>query len=117
MEEIINEFCNIISSLAKLPEQLNRIEAKLSALSPDLQEKEELLTVKEVAELTHLAVNTIYNLCSQRKIPHSKCGKRLYFSKSNVTSWILDNRQKTSDELRKEAIAYFESSTKKKKNF
>lgn len=54
------------------------------------QEREDkLLTVKEVAILTGLAVGTIYHLVSQRRIPTTKLSKRcLRFKRDHITEWI-----------------------------
>ncbi len=50
-------------------------------------------------EITGLAKPTIYGLVSKRKIPHSKRGKKLYFSKQDLNQWINDGErgQKTEN--------------------
>lgn len=57
-------------------------------------------------EITGLAKPTIYSLCSERKIPHSKQGKRLYFSRQELTEWIKNGRRKTQREIAIEAENY-----------
>lgn len=63
------------------------------------QETEDLLTIREAAEFLHLSVPTIYGHVSKSVIPHSKRGKRLYFSKRELTAWIQDGRKKTKAEI------------------
>jgi predicted DNA-binding transcriptional regulator AlpA len=53
--------------------------------------------------LTELAQSTIYSLCSKRKIPHSKRGKRLYFSRQELTEWLKQGKRKTQAEITLEA--------------
>lgn len=61
----------------------------------------------ELAEvITGLARPTIYSLASQRKIPHSKQGKKLYFSRFELTEWIKAGRRKTTADLQAEAESY-----------
>ena len=56
---------------------------------------EELLTIQQAAQLLHLSVPTIYGLVSHSRIPHMKPGKRLYFSKDQLTEWVKSTRRKT----------------------
>jgi excisionase family DNA binding protein len=50
--------------------------------------KQEILTIKELAE--HLKVNerTIYRLASAKKIPAFKVGGSWRFSKADIDAWI-----------------------------
>ena len=71
-----------------------------------LQQADELLTIKQTAELLTLSVPTIYGLVHRAEIPVSKRGKRLYFSKAELTQWIKDGRKKTNTEIAAEAEQY-----------
>ena len=90
--------------VGQLQQQLERIEGLLttSTALPKL-EADTLLTIKEAAEFLRLSVATIYGKVSKGQIPHSKPGKRLYFSKADLTKWIKDGRKKTQSELAAEA--------------
>ncbi len=57
-------------------------------------------------EITGLAKPTIYGLVSERKIPHSKQGKRLYFSRQELTDWLKQGKWKTQAEIKIEAENY-----------
>jgi len=69
----------------------------------DISTGEELLTIKQAAEFLTLSVPTIYGLVQRAEIPVNKRGKRLYFSKQELTDWIKAGRKKTNDEISKEA--------------
>ncbi len=57
-------------------------------------------------EITGLARPTIYGLVSSRKIPHSKPGKKLYFSRRELNEWIANGKRKTQAEIAIEAEIY-----------
>jgi excisionase family DNA binding protein len=45
-------------------------------------------------EITRLSKSRIYNLVSERGIPHSKRGNKLYFSRADLMAWVeAGNRQ------------------------
>ena len=47
-----------------------------------------LLTIKEVAEYTGLAVPTLYQMVSQRRIPFVKIGRLTKFDLRVLDAWI-----------------------------
>jgi len=48
-----------------------------------------LLTIREVAELTGLAVGSIYHLVSQQRIPFIRLSRRcIRFRRSDLEGWI-----------------------------
>jgi predicted DNA-binding transcriptional regulator AlpA len=60
-------------------------------------------------EVTGLARPTIYGLVAQAKIPCMKQGKKLYFSKCELTDWIKQGRRKTAADIEEEADSYLSS--------
>ena len=70
------------------------------------QEADQLLTIKQAADLLNLSVPTIYGLTQRAAIPVCKQGKRLYFSKLELLNWIKLGRKKTFAEIAKEASNY-----------
>jgi excisionase family DNA binding protein len=57
--------------------------------NPGLYEsKDKILDVREAAEVLHLTVTTIYAKVSKGEIPHSKRGKRLYFSLDELIEYV-----------------------------
>jgi excisionase family DNA binding protein len=122
-------------SIKELPDQL-RLEIRKSDLEDFLKEisegkhptktlpepsefqltPKEILTVEEVAELTGLAKQTIYTNVCKRLIPHYKARRKVYFKRTEIIEWMLQDRRKTHKEIRKEAADFIENrkrSTKK----
>lgn len=58
----------------------------------------ELLTIEEASIFLNLAKPTIYSLTSRRELPFFKTGKKLYFKRSELLSWIEKGKQKTIEE-------------------
>jgi len=95
----------------QLPEAVSQVLNKLEKIEQFLLDKgnkpqpepEELLTVQGAAKLLNLSVPTIYGLTMRAEIPVCKRGKRLYFSKQELTQWIKAGRKKSLAETRAEA--------------
>jgi excisionase family DNA binding protein len=104
----------------ELPKAVSQLFSKLENIERLLQAKEnepkneadQLLTIQQAAELLCLSVPTIYGLVARAAVPVCKKGKRLYFSKQELTDWIKAGRKKTFDETAAEAAQYL---TRKKK--
>ncbi len=88
-------------------ERLTRIEHLLLDLKSTDPKAEfsisEIGGINLACELTGLAKPTVYSLVSERKIPHSKRGKKLYFSRRELIKWIESGRRKTITELAADA--------------
>ena len=74
--------------------------------SPSGNNGEEFMSIDEVSILINLAKATIYSLCSAAKIPHIKKGKRLYFLKGEIISWLNEGKRKTIQQIQEEADNY-----------
>ncbi|MDQ6786156.1 MAG: helix-turn-helix domain-containing protein [Acidobacteriota bacterium] len=70
------------------------------------EREDEIGGIELAIELTGLAKPTIYGLVSERKIPHSKRGKKLYFSRKELLIWLTNGKRKTQDEIAAEAIIF-----------
>jgi len=65
----------------------------------------DLLSLNEASTYTGFSKSWLYQLCHKRAIPYYKPGgKKTYFKKSDLDSWMLNNRQATAQELSMEAI-------------
>lgn len=65
-----------------------------------------VLNLNEAALFTGLSVGHIYRLTSGRKIPHFKKNRKLYFKKSELETWMLDNKVMTEDEINSKAATF-----------
>ncbi len=105
---------NMALTFEQLPEAVAQLHKKLDSLEKLLLQKsgeaipapDKLLNIKQAAEMLSLSVPTIYGLVHRAEIPVSKRGKRLYFSKAELTQWIKDGRKKTNTEIAAEAAQY-----------
>lgn len=73
---------------------------------------DEIGGIELAVEITGKAKPTIYGLVSNRKIPHSKRGKKLYFSRKELTEWIGGGKRKTQAEIATDADAYEQNKTR-----
>jgi predicted DNA-binding transcriptional regulator AlpA len=67
------------------------------------------------SRITGKAVPTIYSLVATRKIPHSKKGGDLYFSRKELTEWLKDGKRKTQAELALEAEGFSPNNARQSK--
>ena len=102
-------------TLEKLPTAVSQLLTKVSNIERILSEKQEpapteptdeILTVIQAAKFLTLSTATVYTLVSQKKIPHMKQGKRVYFSKSDLIEWLKAGRKATRMEMQNNASSH-----------
>lgn len=87
-------------SIEKLNERLDRIENLLLS-------KKDVLNLNELCSYTSLSKSYLYKLTSNNSIPYYRPnGKQIYFSKSEIDNWLLQNRSASHLELEEKAINY-----------
>ena len=64
------------------------------------------MTIGEAATFAHLSKATFYGLVSRSEVPCMKKGKRLYFSRQELTEWIKAGRKKTLSEIAADTDSY-----------
>ena len=107
-------FNELPKAVSQLFDKLTSIEKLLLSQGNHLQPvTDQLLTIKQAAELITLSVPTLYGLVSRKEIPVSKRGKRLYFSKFELTDWIKAGRKLTVSEIESQASAYMVNQKRK----
>lgn len=89
--------------------KLQYLESRIDRLTQLLQEsmqcrieatsRETTDGIQLAVEVTGLAKGTVYNLVAERKIPHYKRGKRIYFSRQELQNWIKEGRRMTKAEV------------------
>lgn len=84
---------------------LSRVLAK-SEIATSTLEQDKIFTIEEAASFLSLSRHTIYDLTSRSAIPYLKKGRRLYFSKEDLISWLKDSRRATKAEADQEADSY-----------
>lgn len=88
--------------LTLLKNKLDRIEINT------LLAAKNVLTLEDVVLITGLSKGHIYRLTSTREIPHYKPNGRnkVYFKKSEIEEWLLQNRIATTEEIDNWATTY-----------
>ena len=103
---------NLVFTQLSIPEVRQIFRDELESFFAEKQSSVKQIKTDEISgielaiELTGLAKPTIYGLVSERKIPHSKQGKRLYFSRQELLEWIKDGKRKTQAEIKIEAANF-----------
>lgn len=90
-ENNIPSFDSLPAFVAGLSRKVDAIDRKLDILISAPLENADLHTVldiKEASELIGKTIGTIYSLTSQKAIPYSKRGNKLYFFKDELLAWI-----------------------------
>ena len=90
----------------ELPQAISALHDKVDNIKDLLLESQkvpppyaDLLTIKQVAAFLSLSVPTLYTKVSRKEIPVNKRGKRLYFSITELSTWIKSGRKKTQEEI------------------
>ncbi len=72
-----------------------------------LQQDEKPLSFSEAAEYLDLSKSNLYKHTHKNLIPFFRPnGKKIYFLKSDLRTWLLRNRQSTADEIAQKAADY-----------
>ena len=107
----------------KLPQAVTQLFDKLENLerlilsqnNAPQPEEDKLLTIREAAEILHLSVPTVYGLVQRSEVPVCKRGKRLYFSKQELVSWIMSGRKKTVAEIDEETDQFVQTRNRRRR--
>ena len=102
-------------------EQNSLILDKLTEIAEKLTEQnlfqKTVLNFNEACAYLDLSQSHLYKLTSARHIPHfCPQGKKLYFRRDELDSWLLRNRQLTNEELQETAADSFTRVTRAKNN-
>ena len=87
-------------TLQDIREQLDRVE-RLAILGAKT-----VLDLDETLLITGLSRGHLYSLTSNRQIPYYKKGRKLYFKKSELEDWMLQDRVMTAAEIDSRAATY-----------
>ena len=105
--EIINErLKNIENLLENIYSNIGRNETNIIT--------SKIMDIEQLSDYLGLSKSHIYKLTSTHSIPHSKRGKRLYFDKETINTWVLKHKIWTQDDIEKQAADYL---IKKGKHF
>jgi len=106
MENLIFTQLSITEVRQLLRQELEGFFSNNKLSSANETELDQLLTIQQAGELLKLTVPTLYGYVHRCDIPVCKRGKRLYFSKKDLESWVKEGRKKTTSEISAEADLY-----------
>lgn len=92
----------MVGQIKKTIEEVKQLQVQLNS-QINITPQDQLLNIQEAAGLLNLAVPTVYSLVNRREIPHMKRGKKLFFSKEELLSFIKSGRRKTRAEITERA--------------
>lgn len=101
-----NPFEIINDRLIQIEKQLQAINSKLSSFEDNGAYHPKIMDIKQLGEYLNLSKSRIYKLTSRHEIPHYKRGKKLYFDKDSINSWVMENKILTMDELEEKAAKF-----------
>lgn len=87
-------------------------EKALTTLQPPTEN--DWLNADEAAALINLAKATLYGLVHRQEIPHYKKGKKLMFSRAELTHWLKAGKQKTTADFAAEAKTLIDDRKKRR---
>ena len=105
MEQIVMTSVNLNSFIERVANRTVQLLLQKNEQQP-AQPQEQFLTIKQAAEILNLTVPTLYSKVSKGELPVMKRGKRLYFSKQELTEYIKSGRKLTNDEVDAAADKY-----------
>lgn len=94
LPQVVAQLAGEISTLKNLIEEIRHTNQH--------PEPDELMTIKQAGEFLHLTVQTLYNKVSKNEIPFMKRGKRLYFSKDELTEYLKKGSNKMQSDIDRE---------------
>jgi excisionase family DNA binding protein len=92
-------------------QQLEMIRHELAELRIS---KKEVFTFDETCHYLDISASHLYKLTSSEKIPcYQPNGKKLYFKKTEVDDWLLQNKKHSQQEIQEMASRYISTSKKR----
>jgi len=99
MNDIKSEKPLFTLTVSEFIELNRRLLAEAQSCQPNITPKQsEIMDVKETCRFLSLSFPGIYCLTSNRKIPHYKRGKKLYFKRSELIQWLSEGKKMTVNE-------------------
>jgi len=88
-------------------ENTTSIDQRLQVIETLLLSQKTVLNFDEMATYTGLSKSHLYKLTSTGGVPcYKPKGKHIFFSKSEVDQWLLQNRKATTEEIESKASTY-----------
>ena len=109
----VMSFNDLPGAVFELTQKVDELYSIVKNVEPR-EQADQYLTVEEAAEFLSLSIPTIYSKVSKRELPYMKRGKRLYFSREALESYLDDGRVKTIKQVEGEAERFLSTQRKGK---
>lgn len=76
---------------------LRKVLSEQISITP--KNEDEIINVQQAARFLNLATQTLYGFTSKHTIPFLKRGKKLYFRKSELETWLAEGKQRSNSEI------------------
>ena len=87
-------------ALQTIDTRLNRIE-RLTLIGAKA-----VLDLDDAVLFTGFSKGHLYRLTSERQIPHYKKIRKLYFKKTELEAWMLEDKVQTAEDIESQATTY-----------
>lgn len=88
-------------------EKLRTINSRLERIERlTLIGAKDVLDIDEASLFTGFSRGHLYRLTSERRIPHYKKNRKLYFKKSELEAWMLEDKVLTVEDIESQAATY-----------
>lgn len=75
-----------------MEERLSNIEKALDLIRSIIMRDKKTLTAGECSNYMGYSISYLYKLTSSKSIPHFKRGKKIYFDKDEIDSWLKEQK-------------------------
>jgi excisionase family DNA binding protein len=110
-----NPFQVIIERLGSIESLLQQIQSGKENSNTEVHGIRKIMSLTEFCEYAGLSRQTVYKLTSAQKVPHSKRGKRLYFDKEKVDTWLLEHQVGQISDIAQKADEYLLRNQRRRK--
>ena len=105
-----NPFEQIETRLLSIESLLLQVNSNIQLKKAPIQDEDIILDIDQAAAYIKLSIPSIYRLTAAQNLPSIKQGKKLLFSKRDLTAWLMQGRRTTlssiiKDSQRQEPIA------------
>lgn len=97
-------FEDLPNLLAENNRRLAAIEELLLADTNKQNELAEFIDITGASRMLNLSVPSIYSMVSRKQLPCSKRGKKLYFSREELSAYVRAGRRLTNEEIKQQAV-------------
>ena len=105
-------FDSLPNVVQELNEKIDHI-TRLLESPKQVTHQDQPLTVQGAADLLDLSISTIYNKVNKRELPAMKKGRRLYFSREELHTYVKTGKILSETEIKDQVNNFLSNKNKK----